>query len=174
MKQKSTLLLIGLSFFISQSFAQESLKIGHINYTEIVMKMPEMDSIQRILNKEAEEIENVYNELIEEHEKNVQKYEAEQESYSEFLKNTKQKELIEAAGKIQEFRQNAAEQLEKRNMELFHPVHLKIDKAIEQIARKNHYTYIFDIISGKIVYHSENSIDLNSIVLNELSITAAQ
>ena len=128
-----------------------------------------MDSIQKVLTKEAEEMENVYTELIEEHEKNVQKYENGQGTYSEFVKNTKEKELIEAAGKIQEFRQSASEQLEKRNLELMQPIHSKINGAIEQIARKNNYTYIFDINSGKIIYHSENSMDLNSIVISELT-----
>ncbi|MCG6190906.1 OmpH family outer membrane protein [Maribellus maritimus] len=168
MKQKSTLLLIGLFFFISHSFAQESLKIGHINYTEIVMKMPEMDSIRKILNKEAEEIENVYNELIEEHEKNVQKYEVEQESYSEFLKNTKQKELIEAAGKIQEFNQEAKQQLQKRNMELMQPVYSKLNDAITRVATRNNFTYILDLSSGSVVFHSANSQNINPLVLDEL------
>lgn len=174
MKKRFTLLLIGLFLILTESFAQESLKIGHVNYPEIIMKMPEMDSIQKVLNREAEEIENVYNELINEHEKNVQKYENEQGIYSEFVKNTKEKELIEAAGKIQEFRQSASEQLEKRNLELIQPIHSKINGVIEQIARKNNYTYIFDINSGKIIYHSENSLNLNSIVLSELNVVAAQ
>jgi outer membrane protein len=171
MKQKSTLVLMGLFFICSKGFTQESpLKIGHVNYPEIVLEMPEMDSIQNVLNKEAEEMENVYTELIDEHEKNIQKYESEKESYSEFVRNTKEKELIEAAGKIQEFRQSASEQLERRNLELTQPVYSKINEVIKQIARNNAYTYIFDINSGKIIFHSENSIDLNKLVLNELKI----
>jgi hypothetical protein len=46
--------------------------------------MPESDSIQAVLDKEAKEMENMYAELISEHEKNVEKFEAEKDTYSDF------------------------------------------------------------------------------------------
>ena len=97
----------------------------------------------------------------------LEKYENEKATYSEFLKNTKEKELVDATQKIQEFRQSAGEQLEKRNLELMQPIYTKVNKAIEKIAVKNNYTYIFDINSGNIVY-SDNQYDLGSVIAEEL------
>ena len=65
--------------------------------------------------------EIVYFQLITEHEKNVEKFEAEKDNYSGFVRKTKEAELIESAQKIQSFQQTAGQQLQKRNLELNQP-----------------------------------------------------
>ena len=170
MKQKSSLIIIIFLLSLFTASAQEGLKIGHLNYPELIQKMPEADSIQKVLNKEADEMEKMYNELIGEHQKNVQKYDDEKDTYSDFVKKTKETELMEAAGKIQKFQQDASQQLQKRNMELLQPVYNKLNEAIARVANRNNFTYILDLSSGAVVFHSAGSQDINSLVLAELGI----
>jgi outer membrane protein len=110
--------------------AQESLKLGHVNIPEILQKLPETDSIQEVMKKESNEMEKMFGDMIKEHESALQKYETEKESYSEFIRNSKEKELMEMSAKIQQFQQTANDQLQKRNMELVQPIYSKINKAI--------------------------------------------
>lgn len=170
MKQKSSLFIVVFFLSLFSVRAQDVLKIGHVNIPELVQKMPETDSIQTVLNKEADEMEKMYSELIEEHQKNVQKYEDEMGSYSDFVKKTKESELMEAAGKIQKFQQDASQQLQKRNMELMQPVYTKLNDAIARVATRNNFTYILDLGNGSVAFHSANSKDINPMVLAELGI----
>ena len=73
MKQKSSLFIVVFFLSLFSVRAQDVLKIGHVNIPELVQKMPETDSIQTVLNKEADEMEKMYAELIKEHQKNLQK-----------------------------------------------------------------------------------------------------
>ncbi len=170
MKQKSSLIIIISLLSLFSVSAQEGLKIGHVNIPELVQKMPEADSIQKVLKKEADEMEKMYSELIDEHQKNVQKYEEEMGTYSDFVKKTKESELMEAAGKIQKFEQEANQQLQKRNMELMQPVYKKLNDAIARVAAQNSLTYVLDLSNGSVVFHSANSQNINPLVLAELGI----
>ncbi|HKI88650.1 MAG TPA: OmpH family outer membrane protein [Draconibacterium sp.] len=170
MKQKSSLFIVVFFLSLFSVRAQDVLKIGHVNIPELVQKMPESDSIQKVLNKEADEMENMYSELIGEHQKNVTKYDNEKDTYSDFVKKTKESELMEAAGKIQKFQQDATQQLQKRNMELMQPVYTKLKDAIARVATRNNFTYILDLSNGSVVFYSANSQDINPLVLAELGI----
>lgn len=168
MNPKLNFLVVVLLLSFCTAFSQETLKIGHVNIPELVQQMPETDSIQAVLNKEAKEMEAMYSEMLGEHEKNVQKFENESSSYSEFVRKTKEAELMESAGKIQQFHQNATQQLQKRNVELLQPVYQKINEAISQVAGRDNFTYILDLGNGAVVFHAEHSQDLNPLVLAEI------
>lgn len=151
--------------------AQENLKIGHVNIPEIMQQLPETDSLKQVLENETQDMEKMYGELISEHETAVKEYEENKTKYSEFVRNEKEKSLMEMAGKIQEFNQNANQQLQQRNMELLQPVYQKINATIEKIALENNYTYILDLSQGSVVFHSPASRNLNPLVLQALNIT---
>lgn len=170
MNQKSIPFIVVLLLSLFSVKAQEVLKIGHVNIPELVRKMPEADSIQKVLDREADEMEKMYSELIGEHQKNVQKYEEEVDTYSDFVKKTKESELMEAAGKIQKFQQDASQQLQKRNMELMQPVYTRLNDAIARVANQNSITYVLDLSNGSVVFHSANSQNINPLVLAELGI----
>ena len=157
--------------FISIStYSQENLKIGHVNIPELVQQLPETDSIQQVLKKESDDMEKMFNEMLEEHDSNVRKFESEKNSYSEFVRNSKEQDLMEMAAKIEQYQQNANQQLQKRNMELLQPVYDKINGAIKKVALKNNFTYILDLSTGTVAYHSPSSENLNLLVLRELGI----
>ena len=170
MLQKRSILFIVILLSVNVGFAQQTLKIGHVNTAELISKMPENDSIQAVLDKEAKEMENMYAELISEHEKNVGKFETEKDNYSEFVRKTKESELIESAQKIQNFQQTAGQQLQKRNLELNQPVYQKLNSAISKVATRNNFTYILDLSNGAVAFHSASSQNINNRVLAELGI----
>ena len=152
-------------------FGQENLKIGHLNSQEILQQLPVNDSIQQVLKKESDEMEKMFNNKINEHEANMKKYEAEKDSYSEFVRNSKEKDLMDEETKIQQFSQNANQQLQRRQIELYTPVQKRIKSAIEKVSLKNNFTYVLDLSSGAVAFFSPSSINLNALVLNELGVT---
>ncbi len=170
MKKKYLYLILALVIPATSVFSQTNLKIGHVNIQEMVQQLPATDSIQVVLKKEADDMEKMFNEMLQEHDAGVKKFEAEKSTYSEFVRNSKEKDLVEMANKIQQYQQTANQQLQKRNMELLQPIYDKINKAIEKVALKNGYTYVLDLSTGTVAYHSPSSEDLNPLVLKELGI----
>ena len=170
MKTISFLFFIAFTLSVSSVLAQENLKIGHVNIPEIVQQMPETDSIKTVIEVETKDMEKMYEEMIAEHEAGIKEYEEKKQTYSEFVRTEKEKALMEMAGKIQQFNQNATQQLQRRNMELLKPVYEKVNSAIEKIAMANNFTYILDLSNGSVVFHSANSQNLNPLVLEELNI----
>lgn len=165
-KQYAILLLI---LFCSQFlYAQTTLKIGHVNIQELVQKHPAADSIRAVLENETKDMEKMYGEMIAEHDKKLGLFEKEKVGYSDFVRQTKEKELIEMAQKIQEYNQNAQQQLQKRNMELLQPLYQQINSTIKEIADSNLLTYVLDISNGAVAYVAPNSQDLNPAIMEKL------
>lgn len=148
--------------------AQQTLKIGHVNIQELVQKHPLMDSIQTIIEQEAKDMQEIYQEMIEEHEAAIEKFEAESDGYSAFVKETRQNEILEQSQKIQTYNQTAQQTLQKRNMELIQPVYKHINQEISNIAGAQNFTYVLDVSAGNVAYISPESEDLTPLVLEAI------
>lgn len=170
MKRITSTFVFAILFCITAIHGQENLKIGHVNIQEILKQLPQTYSIRIVMEQEASEMEELYQEMIVEQEENLKKYEDGKETYSEFIRTSKEKDLMEMSSKIQQFQQNANQQLQKRNMELIQPLYTKINEAISSISLKNSFTYVLDLSSGAVSFHSPTSQNLNSIVLQELGV----
>ncbi len=168
MSHKHLLLAVSLLFIFCGVQAQQTLKIGHVNVQELVQKHPDMDSIRTMLGKEQAEMEEVYSEMLEEHEARIEKFEKESDGYSDFVKKTKQEEIMEQAQKIQEYNQNAQQQLQQRNMELIQPIYQQINQEIANIAGAANFSYILDVSNGSVAYISPESEDITPLVLEKI------
>lgn len=163
------LLIFTINLFLGFSIhAQNQLKIGHVHIQELVQKHPDMDSLRAIVEQETKDMETVYSEMLKEHESKLKTFEAENEGYSEFIKTTKQNEIIELAQKIQAYNQTAQQQLQQRNMVLIRPVYEEVNQEINDIATENDFTYILDVSNGAVAYISPTSEDITPLVLKAL------
>lgn len=168
MKLKSLLITSLFIFVVCSLSAQNPLKIGHVNVQELVQKHPMMDSIKVTLEKETKEMEEIYTEMLAEHEGKMKVFEAESSGYSDFVKETKQKELMELAQKIQTYNQSAQQQLQQRNMELIQPVYQQINQEVANVAGAQNFSYILDVSTGSVAYISPQSQDITPLVLESI------
>lgn len=160
-----------LAVIVSTSavFAQKGNKFGHINSSELLGLMPErkvaaakMDSITKDVQKQLEE-------MMTEYRTKQEKYSAEASKMSELLKKDKEEELGNLANRIQNFQQQAQTTLEEEEQILINPIIDKAKKAIEEVAKENGYTYIFDTSVGAVIYWEESD-NVLSLVKNKLKL----
>lgn len=168
MKLKFLLITLILFSGILSLKAQSTLKIGHVNVQELVQKHPLVDSIKTIMDAEATEMQKMYDEMLAEHEKKIKAFETESPGYSDFIKTTKQNEIIELAQKVQAYNQSAQQQMQQRNAELIQPVYLEVNQEITNIAGYNKFTYVLDVSNGSVAYISPESEDITPLVLANL------
>jgi len=158
----------GLLFISLVSFSQPQIKIGHVNFEEIMSVLPESDSAKAILQKETKELESAYEELTVTYNQLYDDYQKGLTSYSALVKRTKEDELLDKQKRMSEFEQNASAILQNRNAELVKPIIEKINKAINKVATENGFTYILDISKGSVVFTSKDSQNITAVVLKVL------
>ncbi|NLF43406.1 MAG: OmpH family outer membrane protein [Bacteroidales bacterium] len=149
--------------------AQSKTKLGHIDSNELMKIMPGRDTIQTQLENHAKELEAQFTAMQTEFNTKYQDFLANEKTYSELIRQAKQKELANLQERIVEFQESAQADLQKKEAELFNPLIEMAKKAIEEVAKANGYTYIFDSSLGVLLY-SEPTDDILPLVKKKLGI----
>lgn len=169
MKKTLFVLLVALFAFAGSSYAQKTIKLGHINSTDLMEIMPGKDSAQTILQKEASEAEEHLKMMQEELETKYKRYQERQEGWSQQIRESEMNQLQDINNRIIEFQQNAQKRLQERNEELLKPIIDRAKAAIESVAKENGYTYIFDSSVGALLYQQDSD-DILPLVKKKLGL----
>jgi len=172
MTKKIIIGLFGISLLIINVNAQKNLKIGHIDSQALLMSMPEMDTVQQKLKKLAQDYDSTLEELQVELNKKFEKYQKEYSTLTDLVRATREAELNELNERLQNFRMQAEKDLANKQIELLKPVQEKAKKAIEEVAKENGFTYIFDISPnvGAIIYASPDTENILPLVKKKLGL----
>lgn len=162
----STFLMLALclNFAISQD-----QKFAHINRNEIMQQMPEMKQAQKNLEQYTQELQSQVENLMKEYRTKLQSLEEEGQSMSQTVRKDKEKEIKSLEERIQSFRQQAQQDVRKKEQELMKPIINKLTEAIEKVAQRKGYTYVFDESGGGIMY-AKDSQNITPMVKQELGL----
>jgi outer membrane protein len=161
------LLVSALSF---SGFSQQKLKIGHLNSNDLLEAMPEKAKSQKTLQDYSKQLEDQLTSMQNELEKKYNDYLSKKDSLSDLIKKNKEEELTSLQQRIQSFQTNAQQELQKKEQDLLKPIIDKAKKAIEEVAKDNSYTYIFDTGTGAVLYFPQDSDDILPLVKKKLGI----
>lgn len=149
----------------------QNFKFGHINSQELMAAMPERDSAEAKIKKHGQSIQDQVEELEVEFRKKYQDYTQKISTFTDAIREMKEKELREMQQRAQEFQQAAEQDYQRFQAETMKPVIEKADVAIKKVAKANGFTYVFDTSYGVLLYYSEQSTDILPLVKKELGIT---
>jgi outer membrane protein len=147
-------LVILVAFFGQRTMAQ-TVKFAHINSDELIQALPEFDTAKVQLEKFQKELVNALELMQVELRNKSDVYQKESKNYTEVVRQTKEQEMIDMNNRIQEFQQNAQNQLQEKQATLFQPIYTKVDKAIKDVGKENGFIYVFDIAKGSLLYFDE-------------------
>lgn len=164
------LILATVIVLTGSTLKAQTLKFGHIDVEALVLEMPEYKTIQTTLDSETSKLESQFTSMREELSKLEADYQKNGAALSATAKEAKEKELVDMQEKVQAFYVNSQKSLQQKNQELQAPVWDKINKAIEAVGLENGFLYIFEVKSGLTLYHSNQSIDVISLVKAKLGI----
>lgn len=156
MKRVIIIALVAILSSVNASFAQKGNKFGHINSSELLGLMPERKVAAAKMDSITKDVQSQLEEMMNEYRTKQEKYSTEAPKMSELLKKDKEEELGNLATRIQNFQQQAQAALEQQEQELITPIIDKAKKAIEQVAKENGYTYVFDTSIGAVLYWEES------------------
>ncbi len=156
--------LVFLSVLVSE------FKIGYLNADKILTELDEVRQVQIQLEKEQRKIESDYMNLEMELDSLFRSYEQQKMLMSEERRKKLEKTLTDKQAEIQRFQAEKVGpqgEIYKIHDQLMAPVYAKIDEAIQKVGKQEGYDYIFNVVSGGIVY-ALPQYDLTDLVVKEL------
>ena len=162
------IVLIAASALIAMSaFAQN--KFAHVNFSELVQLCPEADEARTKIAAASREAQETYQAMVEEFQTKYQQYESKAAPWSDSIRSSKERELQEIQGRIQEFGQSVDAELQQQQQTLMAPIYQKAKEAVDQLAKAGNYIYVFDI-NSLLYYDESQSTDLTPAARKALNI----
>lgn len=155
---KKTLLIAALALVCGAASAQ-NFKFAHVNLTELVQLMPEMDKAREQSDAAAKEAQETYQSMMEEFQAKYQAYEQKQASWTPAIRESKEKELNDINTRIQEFQQSIQQELQQLQNDLMAPIYQKANEEIDKLAKAEGVIYVFDVQAVLFIDEAQ-SIDL--------------
>jgi len=152
---KRFLAIAVLVVFAASAGYSQNVKFGHVNGNELIQAMPEFDSARVKLEKFRQELENALEIMSVQLNNMNDAYTKDNKNWTEIVKQTKEQEIIDLNKRMQDFQTNAQEQLQNKQVELFQPIQVKVDKAIKDVGKENGFIYVFDVGTGVLLYFDE-------------------
>jgi outer membrane protein len=174
---KKAILKITLATFTFVCFgfvganAQQSHKLGYIDFQELMQQMPEYKKANTDMEAYGKQLEDELKKMSAELEKKADDYQKQEPKMADAIKEMKQKELRDMQTRIQGFQQSAQQDVRKKEEELLKPIIEKAKKTISEVAKENSYYYVYDSSPGSPLLYKPESEDLMSLVKKKLSIS---
>jgi outer membrane protein len=168
MKNLKSLLFIAV-FALGMSGVANAQKIAHIDFSKVVASMPEMQA----LNKNLEKIEKTWKDELLGMEKKLEakykKYSAESATQSKAINDKRTLEVQNDQQRLSKSRQMAQQDMQQKMNDGLAPIVDKARKAIQEVADSKGIVYVIDSSKG-ILITFEKGVDLYPAVKTKLGL----
>ncbi len=144
MKHLKTILLATALCIGSISFSQAQSKVAHINTQELIAAMPAMKAAQQELQALQKTYETDYQASVTEFQTKMKQYESEAASKTQEENAKRGQEIQSMEQNIRQFQTDAAQNLEKKRIDLLQPITEKAKAAILKVGRAQGFDYVLD------------------------------
>ena len=139
--------------------AQPAQKIGYLNAQAILADLAEMKSAESELEAFAKQLSAKDSVMVIAFQTKAQAL-AEKQQKGEIAPvqlETEKKKLEDEQAKIQKFEQDMQQEMAKKKQEKLQPIYDKVNKAINEVAKENGYTYVIDLTAGTLLYADDKN-----------------
>jgi outer membrane protein len=148
---KKIILLVACSVAFLSTINAQNIKIGHINSQELLALMPEIKKADADLKVYAKSFEDQLETMSKEYQKKMGKYQAQEKTMTDAVKEVKQKEITDLGARIESTQKSAEEKVVAKKQEIFKPILDKAEKAIKEVAKEKGFDYVFDVSTGSVL-----------------------
>ena len=167
MKIKFTHYITAICILFMSFAAQAQSKVTHIDFQKLVGEMPEVIAAQEEIQKLEKDYTNEIEASLKELQTKMQNYSADAENQTDLTNQKRQQELQGMEQNIQQFRQTALQDVQKKQADLLRPLIEKARAAVEKVATAKGFDYVMDSSQGSSVLMAKGK-DLMAEVKTEL------
>ena len=91
---------------VSLAAMAQTPKFAYVDFNELIMLMPEMDSARATMEENQKTNEEILMAMYEEYQSKAQQYEQKQASWTPAIRDSKQKEIIDIETRLQQTQQS--------------------------------------------------------------------
>lgn len=148
MKNLKTLLLIAV-FTLGIGGAVNAQKVAHVNFEELISKMPETTALKAEMEKLQKTYKDEITGMAKKLDATIKKYTAEQATQTQVINETRAQEVQQERARIQQAEQAAYQDMQKRQNDKLVPIIEKARKAISDVAAEKGIIYVLDSTEGR-------------------------
>jgi outer membrane protein len=169
MKKMKSILVAIVLFMGATSFVNAQSKIAHINAQELIEAMPEYKAAQSQLEKVQKTYDTEIKAMSKELQTKMQQYDSEASTKTDEENQKRVEEVQGMQSNIQQYRQQALQDLDKKRTDIFKPILEKAQSTIQKVARAQGYQYVLDSTTGSGVILADGK-DLMADVKKDMGI----
>lgn len=162
--------LLAIALICPMLLSAQTLKIGLVDFDAIVQALPETAAAQNQVKEVSDKYDAEYKKLGEEMNRLVTEYQNMAENELPAIKERKTRELSDYQQKIQQFEQNAMQDLQKMQSDLMGPIQQKVIQAIESVGREGNFSLIQMYAPQLTLYHAAPVEDVTAAVKAKLGV----
>jgi len=169
---KKTIVLLALAAFTLAANTQaQAQKTAHLNVDELLSLMPETKTAETDIQAYAAQLQKDLEDMQAEAQAKYQNLLANQANWTA-LRVTKEQEELQAIGqRMEEYQQQAQQDLQKKQMDLMKPIIEKAQNAVNEVAREKGFAYVLDSSQSKgVVIFAEKGEDILPLVKAKMGI----
>jgi outer membrane protein len=167
MKQVKKIAVALVLFVAATNFANAQSKVAHIDVQKLLSDMPEMKAAESELKKLSETYQADIQGAMTELRNKLLQYQNEAANKSKEENDKRAAELQGQEKTVGEAQQNAQQEIQKKQAELFAPILERAKSAIEKVAAAQGFDYVLDAQVGGALLVSKGK-DLLAEVKQEL------
>ncbi len=162
--------LLAIALICPMLMSAQTLKIGLVDFGSILQAMPETTAAQNQVREVSEKYDAEYKKLGEEMNRLIEEYQKMGENELPAIKERKTRELSDYQQKIQQFEQNAMQDIQKMNNDLMGPIQQKVAQAVESVGREGNFSLIQLYDPQLTLYRAEPVEDVTPLVKAKLGL----
>ena len=144
------LFLIAAMAVMSVAAGAQNLKWAYIDFNEVIMLMPEMDSARATLEENQKTNEEILMAMYEEYQTKAQQYQQKAETWTAAIRQSKENELMEIQSRLEQTQQSFATEINQLQQELQAPIVEKAQNTVNELAKAKGVAVVLE--KGSVIY----------------------
>ncbi|MEJ7736235.1 MAG: OmpH family outer membrane protein [Chitinophagaceae bacterium] len=161
-----TILVMVSGLFLMNGQVNGQMKIGHVNTGELLQSLPEAKKADSLLQQFNEVLKKNGEDYQQELEAKAKKFNEDSTKLTAVVKESERKKLQDLYTRVVNYNQEAQQQLEAKQQELLTPLQKRTLDIIQQVAKENGYTHVFNREALLVVPTSDDLLPLIKKKLN--------
>lgn len=184
MKKLITTFSLVAGLFLTSNLVNAQQKIGHVNSDDVFANLPEAKTAEASLDTFTKTKQGEIEKMITTYQTKLKAAQDKEKTISEANKETVIKELtaaqteLQTLGKsIEDARTKAAQDVSKKQSELFTPIQQKVSTTISAVAKEKGLAYVFDVATSQgnsNIAYMDGGEDITPAVKAKLGATGAK
>ncbi len=140
---KKIILMAAMALMSVAAGAQE-FKWAYVDFNEIMMLMPEMDSARATMEENQKTNEEILMAMYEEYQTKAQQYQQKAESWTPAIRESKEREIMEIQSRLEQTQQSLQQELQQLQQSLQAPIYEKAQETVTFLARSKGVALVFE------------------------------